>query len=582
MKNEIKTNNRLIKASRYIAEWVFEKQYIMKGSIEEENIRIKDVSGNGNDLELKVYENVGNQGGTILKWSMKDHKEEKEYLEFLESTQTSKHAYFKTVEDALINNEEFKEGYTIEIMYKLPENFHRKHHAWMKLINREGIGRELEGAKGEKDLLCQLAISNLKELQWTYYPENMMTNPTSWSFTLDSYDEWYHIVLMNDSKKTQVYVNGVTDFRNTEHSMQGIKKIEGKGWEIGAATVERQVTDFLRGKLQHIRIANKALAMNEWLVSYESKKLNDIQKDQEDLKLHREENYTMVFVPDVQKVVRYRSEILETQNKWIAKNTNQYNIAFTAFLGDIVDRSDQEDEWKNADKGISILDAHKIPYLVMAGNHDYLPGEPYLNYFGKERYVDREDYHNDSPSGYSCYSVFHAGSYEYMIVATEWYQSHYEADRMWIKKILTENKNLPTILISHELLEYDEENGNGIGRSHRGERNWQDFIYNNDQVFMTLCGHHHGADYQISQNAYGHDVLELLVDYQSKYHGGNGWMRYVEFDEQDNKMYFYTYSPWVHGLEAHERTYFDQNHLSGEKDQFAYAFNFKERFSFVG
>lgn len=71
----------------------------------------------------------------------------------------------------------------------------------------------------------------------------------------------------------------------------------------------------------------------------------------------------------------------------------------------------------------------------------------------------------------------------------------------------------------------------------------------------------------------------MLVNYQADYRGGNGWLRLVEFDEEKNKLFFRTYSPFVDKMSKKERTYVDYKYLTDEYNQFVLDFNFKERFN---
>lgn len=115
----------------------------------------------------------------------------------------------------------------------------------------------------------------------------------------------------------------------------------------------------------------------------------------------------------------------------------------------------------------------------------------------------------------------------------------------------------------------------------RGTLVWYELVHPFNQVFMTVNGHHHGSTHRVKQNAAGNPVLQMLVDYQSGYHGGNGWMRFAEFDEADEMISFKTYSPWVDKLPRPQKTYFDVAYLTGVRDQFKVPFNFEERFNFV-
>lgn len=105
-------------------------------------------------------------------------------------------------------------------------------------------------------------------------------------------------------------------------------------------------------------------------------------------------------------------------------------------------------------------------------------------------------------------------------------------------------------------------------------------LKNHDNVFLAMSGHNHGAGYQISTNNFNHAVFEGVYDYQSDYHGGNGWMNFLEFDEDDNQINFRVFSLWVDQIPEDKRTYYDVKNRIQPEESFSYNINFKERFSF--
>ena len=70
-----------------------------------------------------------------------------------------------------------------------------------------------------------------------------------------------------------------------------------------------------------------------------------------------------------------------------------------------------------------------------------------------------------------------------------------------------------------------------------------------DNVWFVLCGHKHD-EYTRIENLNGHDVFQLLADYQSRPNGGNGWLRTMRFSPADNKVYVQTYSPSLNQYET--------------------------------
>ncbi|WP_299742886.1 LamG-like jellyroll fold domain-containing protein [uncultured Rossellomorea sp.] len=565
-----------------VADWKFQKEYVKSGSINEANLIIEDTSGNENNLQLTSATKDGTiSGSPFIQWSEEDYYNEDavESLEFKNKKSYSEGQYFHTVDDAPINGETFENGFTIEAVLKLPANFSPEEHSWMGILTRKGQAADINKTGGEKEILSTLSVSSLREIQWTSHPTNLDHNETNWSFSLDSKDDWYHIAVVNNGKNSTLYINGVTDFRNTDSEMIGIDLVEGKGWNIGASEWANELDTLFAGNIQEIRIADQPLPQENWLISKAVEVEGHVENgsNEKQALLTNKENYNFLFVPDPQKTVRYMPELFYEQVKWISKKEQNLNISMTAFLGDMVDQSHSLEEWNNSSSSVDILDKHKTPYVTIAGNHDYGEGDPYLDYYGPERFADKPYYKGASPTGYSSYSVIKAGNYEYLFLSLD--MQHIVEDIPWAKQVLKNHPSTPTILLSHQIINIGGD-GETMIDTWRGSLIWDELVNDHNQVFMTVNGHHHGAGHRIKENAHGNEVIQMLVDYQSSYQGGNGWMRFAEFSESDDKISFKTFSPWVEKLSKSQMTYFDVTHLTGTADQFEIPFHFEKRFDF--
>ena len=155
-----------------------------------------------------------------------------------------------------------------------------------------------------------------------------------------------------------------------------------------------------------------------------------------------------------------------------------------------------------------------------------------------------------------------------------------QKDLEWSKAVLNQHSDKPTILVSHDIIYPEVENNQTVAvESSNGQLIWNELVKDHNQVFMTVNGHYFGITHQVKQNAAGNDVIQMLVNYQDVYRGGNGWLRLVEFDEKKNKLFFRTYSPFVDEMTKKERTYVDFKNLTDLYNQFEFDFDFKERFN---
>ncbi|MCE5171867.1 metallophosphoesterase [Paenibacillus profundus] len=561
---------------RALAHWRFAADRVKSGSIQAGSLVIEDVSGSGNLIEsVVVHHESKGQTCLPLSWTNSAHGEEG-LVFYNDRIRSARGCYFQTVKDAPINRERFEQGYTIEAIVRLPQPFHEDRHSWMGVMTRQGRGADI-GRKGENELLATLSVSNCKEYQWVCHPMNRDTSVTNWSRYLKA-DEWHHVVIINDTEQTLLYVNGICDYNSPARDIAGIAEVEGRGWNIGASEWGGRLDKLFSGAIREIRIAGEPLVRADWLI--DSKPQQVLQGTNERIVLlNGEDNYNFAFIPDPQKLVYLNPEMFTAQVEWTAQHHGKARIAMTAVLGDIVDHSEALDEWERSSKAIDIMDQCRIPYMMTAGNHDYDADDTYLRYYGPERFAHKDYYKGCSPSRYSSYGVIEAGSYFYVWLMVD--MKHLLHDMSWCKGVLGQHRHLPTILVSHDILYAERDGERRIPHdSENGTIIWEELVAPNNQVFMTVNGHYDGAVHRIRRNECGKEVIQLLINYQDSYRGGNGWMRLAEFDERANRISFRTFSPWVERLaECAAPAYPDFRFLTGPYDCFQLPFQFQERFN---
>ncbi len=54
----------------------------------------------------------------------------------------------------------------------------------------------------------------------------------------------------------------------------------------------------------------------------------------------------------------------------------------------------------------------------------------------------------------------------------------------------------------------------------------------------------------ISETVNGNVVNQLLINYQNRTNGGNGWLRILEFSPKDEKIFVKPYSPYLNKFET--------------------------------
>lgn len=253
--------------------------------------------------------------------------------------------------------------------------------------------------------------------------------------------------------------------------------------------------------------------------------------------------YMFVWMSDTQAYSGYAPEIYSAMTEWIVLNAGEKDIKFVFHTGDIVDHSDSEEEWKNADIAMKNIDG-AVPYSILAGNHDLLEeGDEYaayLSHFGPDRFAGQENIQWYG-EGEASAQVLHTGGRSYLILALG-----FNPDRAvinWANQVLAGHREIPAILTTHNYLHEDGT------LSTAGRELYQEIVLKNPNVHLVLCGHNHSAEKRIAEidddgdGVTDRTVYQLLADYQDTPGGGNGYMRLLMVDEEKKTLQVTTYSP---------------------------------------
>ena len=238
--------------------------------------------------------------------------------------------------------------------------------------------------------------------------------------------------------------------------------------------------------------------------------------------------------------------------------------------------------------------ANLVPFGIAPGNHDYdamwtdIRFPPYdvvdpanhrslgVQHIGglrsfREAFGDRSRFFAKKPwyvasndGGADSAQIFEAGGYRFLHIALQFNAP--ASSLRWAASVLKRYRGLPTILSTHDFLTPLGERGSDPAMDAHGidpedgspQMLWDRLIRRNDQIFLVLCGHQSGEARRRDKNAFGHDVDQLLSDYQDRRQAsidaglkpappiGDGWMRLLRFDMSGDAptLKVRTYSPF--------------------------------------
>lgn len=282
--------------------------------------------------------------------------------------------------------------------------------------------------------------------------------------------------------------------------------------------------------------------------------------------------FTIAVLPDTQNYSEKFPEQYLAQTRWIVENRRDRNISAVLHLGDITNNN-APIEWVNALKAMSQLDGH-VPYFMVPGNHDYSDGgsckdrSTRLNdYFPVQAFRGLPTfggtYDREPDRMENSYHLFSAGGRDFVIIGLEFGP---RADVLrWANQVAAKHKDRAAILITHAYMYYDETRYDwkkyGDKQSWNphsypvakatsddvsdGEELWRNLVSKHENFVLTLNGHvlNDGLGRTVTASPAGRDVHQVLVNFQMKPKGGDGWLRLLEFRADGKTVQAYDYSP---------------------------------------
>jgi hypothetical protein len=272
-------------------------------------------------------------------------------------------------------------------------------------------------------------------------------------------------------------------------------------------------------------------------------------------------SWTLILLPDTQMYSEQFPGLFMLQTRWIARNKDKYNIRYVLQLGDVTNSNTQR-EWERARDAIGELDGY-VPYALASGNHDYgtqSARDTRLNeYFPLLKFKGWPSFGgamNDDMC--NTYHLFTAGGIDWIIIALEWAPRNETVQ--WANEVLAKYPQRKAILVTHAYLYHDgtrydftakKESQGASPHSYfpnalvnDGEELWQKLVRRNNFAF-TFNGHvsGQGVGFLSSKNDHGKTTHQMVVNYQMRKLGGEGYLRILEFLPDGKTVHATSYSP---------------------------------------
>ena len=268
---------------------------------------------------------------------------------------------------------------------------------------------------------------------------------------------------------------------------------------------------------------------------------------QDEIAVSNNYDYSFVWMSDTQYYSASYPHIYKKMTEWINENKTKMNIKYVFHTGDLVDSAEDPNQWSNANASMKTLDMGKVPYGVLAGNHDvgHKTGDytEFYKYFGENRFKNQDNYGESYKNNRGHYDLVSANGNDFIMVYMGWGVN--DEDINWMNKVLAEHPDRMAILSFHEYMLVSG------GRSPIGNKIFEKVVVPNKNVIATLSGHYHDSETLINDidddgdGAPDRKVYQMLADYQGGPEGGQGFMRLLQVNPAENRIYVKTYSPYL-------------------------------------
>lgn len=288
-----------------------------------------------------------------------------------------------------------------------------------------------------------------------------------------------------------------------------------------------------------------------------------------------DDKFTILWVSDPQWYSFAYPDIITAQNNWVADNYHRMDMRYIVHTGDFVNYPNDHTQWGVMDKAYKVWDDAGLAYGVLAGNHDVdqYDHTTYSQYFGESRFNTKPWYGGSFENNFGHYDLMTIEGIDFLFVYMGYAPTYTEAQMAWLNQVLAAYPNRIAMLALHDYLAATGE------RSPNGELIFQNVVLKNPNLRTVFCGHNYNATRKIDNiddNGDGkadRTVYQMMANYQSTTNGGNGFMRFMEFDKADGTITHRTYSPYTEtfGSDYEDGVYFDEY---GTRDSFTIPFDF--------
>lgn len=283
------------------------------------------------------------------------------------------------------------------------------------------------------------------------------------------------------------------------------------------------------------------------------------------------DSFTFVVLPDTQNYSEKFPDTFKAQTRWILANRERRRIGAVFHLGDITNHNN-EAQWANARAALLPILKARLPLCIVPGNHDYgagggaktrdslmsdhLPVKELARQPGWGGAYDKEPARSENT-----YHRLDIAGRKFLVLCLEF--GPRDDVLRWANEVVAANRDREAILLTHAHLFSDDTRYNlaaygrrqtanplnyGLAKlpegANEGEGVWEKLLSRHETFILTLNGHvaGDGLGRLVTKTPGGRPVPQVVVNFQFRPKGGDGWLRLVEM-RKDGTMRMTDYSP---------------------------------------
>lgn len=429
--------------------------------------------------------------------------------------------------------------------------------------NNTEIGQITEVSSGSTASTSNLDLDY--DTSYTWYVEASDGENTNYagnySFTTESFDSGISFTNIQPGNGS-TGLNTTVDLNFTvEDSNNDSLDFAGIEWQNGSTLVNQSSVS--NGSTISASVSNlEASTSYEWTAFADDGTITEEQTFNFKTAFEVEGDYSFAVLPDTQYYAESYPDIYYNQTQFIANNNDSFQ--YVIHEGDLVNNPTSS-EYDVADQAFQDLENANVPYSMVVGNHDGSTDNhdfpEFKNYFPLSRRSSDASYSNSIT--YS--DKFEVQGDKFMVVNL----GLCPTDNMlsWANQTVENNPEYNTIVNVHINVIPDYDGGGRSTRSNplpsscpnygmtgnTGQEQWDKFVKYHENIFAVTSGHYQrptevggdGASRVVEEGVNGNTVYSMLADYQFQNNGGNGWMRFWNFDQSKDIIQVKTYSPYL-------------------------------------